>query len=54
MCKDKQDLESQNPDCSENIQKSERPAADYMEDRRLCRKCHAVLDEEGKCTKGCS
>lgn len=35
-------------DQTDNIQKSERPAKDYMDEKGLCPKCHGDL---GKC--GC-
>ena len=47
------DLEHMNPDGSDNLQKSERPAKDYIEDRGLCKSCHAIINDHGKCAKGC-
>jgi hypothetical protein len=41
------DLGWQKPEESENIQKSEKPDADYMADHNLCQKCHGAKRDCG-------
>ena len=45
------DLEWQREDESDNMQKSERPDKDYMNDRNLCQNCQGVkrICERGDC-----
>jgi len=51
--KEKEDLKWQHPEDSDSLQKSEKPNREYMEDNKLCQKCHGILNDRGQCTRGC-